>query len=297
MSDGRGRPPRRVYALLAVMVLVWSVNFVVAKVTLREFPPLLLGALRFTVAGLVIAPVYVWRTMTEAHQAVERGAAARLLGIGLIGVGLNQLMFLLGLVRTSVAHASILICITPVFVLLLSAAAQHERITGKKLAALALAVSGILVLQGRSLFGSPGSVLGDLFVVLAALTFAFFTVAGKSVRSEFDSLTIITFAYTGSAVLLSPVTVWLSMEFDYSRVSVWGWVAVLYMAIFPSLVAYMIYYHALRYLAASRIAMLGYLQPLLATSLAVAFIGERVTPSLVVGGLLVVAGVVWAERS
>ncbi|MCC6536139.1 MAG: DMT family transporter [Bryobacterales bacterium] len=277
------------------MVLVWSANFVVAKNALSQFSPLMLGALRFTCGGLFILPIYLWRK--RGQPLPDLRASWKVLGIGLLGVGLNQFLFLLGLVRTTVAHSAILIAMTPMMVLLLSAWVGHERITRTKLVGLALAMSGVGVLQGRALLGGHGSMLGDLFVLLAGLTFAMFTVAGKEIRERYDGLTINTFAYTGSAVLLAPVTLWLAAGTDFSRVRWTGWLSVVYMAIFPSVIAYLIFYHALRFMPSSQLSRLAYLQPFLATCFAVPLLGERVTPSLVAGGALVLAGVFWTERT
>lgn len=296
MSDdaGGGSSRSRLHALLALMVFVWSVNFVVAKNALAELPPLMLGALRFTGGGLFILPIFLWSRRGTAKPALS--TSWKLLALGLVGVGFNQLLFLLGLVRTTVAHAAILIAMTPVMVLFLSAWAGHERITSGKLVGLGLALSGVAVLQGRALLGGHGSMLGDLFVLLAGLTFAIFTVVGKEIRTRYDGLTINTFAYAGSAVLLSPFTIWMASRCDWSKVTWVGWTSVAYMAVFPSVVAYLIFYHALRYMPSTSVSRLAYLQPFLATLLAVPILGERVTASLVTGGALVLAGVFWAER-
>ena len=275
------------------MTLVWSVNFVVAKTALRQFSPLMLGALRFTVGGFVILPIYWWK---KRDVMTLLNPSWKVVAVGVIGVGLNQLIFLLGLVRTSVAHAAILIAMQPVLILFLSRWVGHEEITRAKLMGLALAIGGVIVLQGRALLGGEGSMLGDLFVVIAAFTFAIYTVAGKEIRGRYDGLTMTTLAYVGSAVFLSPVTLWLASGFDFSQVGWLGWASVLYIATFPSVVAYLIYYHALRFMPSTKVSRLTYLQPFIATAVAVPVLGEKITPSLVTGGALVLAGVFVTER-
>ena len=69
------------------MIFLWSSNFVVAKYALREIPPLLLGALRFTVAGLVILPWFVWRRMQASDPLKLKGDVLKLLLLGICGVG------------------------------------------------------------------------------------------------------------------------------------------------------------------------------------------------------------------
>ncbi|MEZ5352703.1 MAG: DMT family transporter [Bryobacteraceae bacterium] len=296
-SDTSAKTPASVYFLLAFMVFVWSINFIVAKHALREFPSLLLGTLRFTLAGLMLVPYYVWERRRHRVPLWETGGLVKLLAVGLVGVGANQLCFLLGLARTSVSHAAILFALTPMTVLLLSSAAGHERITRSKVAGILLAIAGVGLLQLRGQDQRGATLSGDLFILMAMLTFALFTVGGKSLRKDFDGVTINSFAYGGSALVLSPVTLWAAHRFDFSTVSAGAWAALFYMALFPSIIAYLIYYHALRYLGATRLSTLAYLQPVIATAFAVTLLGETITPSLMSGGALILAGVFAAERS
>jgi len=297
LNEPHRDPPAHVWVLLGLMVFLWSVNFIVAKRVLQEFHPVLAGALRFTFAGGLIWPLYWWRRHTRAPQKHDPKGKLRLVAIGVLGVGLNQLFFLVGLQRTSVAHAALVIAGTPVMVLLLSAWIGHEQIKTKKLVGLAIAISGVAWLQFSPSKSAGASVTGDLIVLGASITFALFTVFGKSIVMRYDSLTVNTYAYTGSAIVLSPVTLYFAWGADLTSVSWVAWACMLYMAIFPSLLCYMIYYYALGFMPATRISVLGYAQPVLATGMAVLLLGEHLSQSLVTGGLLVLAGVIFAERT
>jgi drug/metabolite transporter (DMT)-like permease len=288
--------PPHVWPLVGLMLFLWSINFVVAKVVLREFPPLLAGALRFTFAGAMIWPAYML-TRRRGAARLDRRSVIGLLGLGLLGVGLNQLFFLIGLVRTSVAHASILMVTIPVIVLLLGALFGHERLSARRIAGMCIAIAGVGALHlGPSASARAASGFGDLFVFLAALVFGLFTVFGKGLRERFDSMTINTFAYAGSAVVLLPVTLWHAWGFPFGSVSAGAWLGLVFMAVFPSLVCYMIFNYALSYIPPSRITSLTYLQPLLATFFAVVLLSEPVTGAVISGGLLVLLGVFLTQR-
>src|SRR5262245_13692641 len=126
------------------MVFFWSANYIVGKVALREFPPLLLSSIRVTIAGLVMLPLYIRRPDRSFKGARD---AARLLGLGLLGVVLNQLSFVFGLGRTTVAHASFIVSIGPVLVLLIAAALKQETVTRPKIMGMLLAMAGIAALK------------------------------------------------------------------------------------------------------------------------------------------------------
>lgn len=288
--------PRKLYSLIALMVVLWTLNFVIGKMALREFPALLAAGLRASLAGLLILPVYLATGFRQDRVRWTRADLPVLLFLGLVGVGLNQVFFLLGLQRTSVAHAAFLIALTPLMVLLLSAIAGHERLSATRLGGMGVAAAGAVLLQSRPGRGGEATLLGDLFILLASVTFALFTVVGKRATANHGPITINTFAYVGGGLLLAPVTIWESSRFAFAHVSVAGWASLFYMALFPSVVCYLIFYYALTWLPASRVAAFTYLQPPLATVLAVVFLGDPVTRSLAAGGALVLSGVWLAER-
>ena len=292
-----GRPSdRRLYVLLCLMVLFWSLNYVIVKVALREISPLLLACVRTIFAGAVILPIYFWKE--RANKDVWRWTEIRLLaGLGVCGVVLNQLLFVVGLSRTSVAHAAIIIALTPMQVLLLATAIGQEHMTRRKLAGMAIALGGVAILQLSRAQQSSVTVLGDVLMFLAALAFAIFTVFGKGVTKKYSGVVVNSFAYVGGAVVLLPLAVLEGSKVQLSNVSAQAWLGVLYMAVFSSVISYLIYYHGLTYIAASRVSAFSYLQPLVAIVLAIPLLHERVTPSLLAGGALVVTGVYVTERA
>lgn len=288
----------RLYSLIALMVFFWAMNFLIGKVALREFPPLFLAGMRVSLAGALILPVYLlMRRRDPTRMSWSRSELPRFLFLALMGVAVNQLSFVVGLNYTSVAHSSILMAQTPLFVLLLAAITGQERITAKRVAGMVTAIGGVAVLTATPAKASGAGLLGDAWIVMAALSFALFTVFGKQITARHGSVTVNMFAYVGGAILLSPATLWYARDFSFAQVSVKGWLSFVYMAVFPSLVCYLIFYYALTYIPASRVSVFSYLQPLLATSAAALLLGEPITAGLVIGGALVLAGVFIAERA
>jgi len=278
------------YSLITVMVLLWSGNFIVAKVALREFPPLLLMGVRSILAALLILPVYLFRP----RMHLGRRDVVRLIGIGIFGVALNQLFFVIGISCTTVTHAALMLGLTPVLVLLIAGSLKMERITVSKVAGMAVAISGVAILQTTHT-GAPSAV-GDSFIFLASLTFAVFTVMGKRSATTYDAITVNTFAYVGSAVALLPLTISQARTVPLAGISLTAWLCLLYMAAFASVLCYLIYYYAIRRMAPSRVSAFSYFQPLLASLMAVFWLGEQVSLSLVAGGAVIFTGVILVER-
>jgi drug/metabolite transporter (DMT)-like permease len=284
------------YSLIVLMTTLWAINFIVAKIALRELPPLLVIGIRSALAALAILPVYWWESRGRNGGRWTRQDLPVLIGLGLFGVALNQLFFVLGMSRTSVAHAALIIGLTPVLVLMIASAARLETLSAGRLLGMFTALAGVVLLQTGAGRGSGATLAGDAFIFLGAFTFALFTVGGKRVAHNFTSITLNTFAYAAAGLALAPVTLWKAASFPFENVSATAWASVAYMALVASVLCYLIYYHALTWIPASRVAAFSYVQPLLATVIAIPTLGERPTGALVAGGVLVLAGVIIAER-
>jgi len=273
------------------MVVVWSVNPVAAKIALRHMPAPLLVSVRTTIAALIVLP---W--LFQARRVVS---AVHWWKLALLGAGLqvgNQLIYVTSLSMTSIAHAAFIYSAVPVIILLLAASRGQEKITSKKLIGMFVCVVGAVWLAMDRSGGGDPSLQGDILLVGAGLLFAAFTVFGKQARQQYGAVVLNSIAYVSGAVLLQPV-IWIVYR-DFSLLSVpsEAWWAVSYMAVFPSVFGYLIYYWALGHVPASRIAGVQYLQPLTATSLGWVLLGESVSLNLGLAGAVILAGVYLAER-
>jgi drug/metabolite transporter (DMT)-like permease len=284
------------------MVVLWSANFIVAKVALREFPPLLLGALRIGLAGIFLALAYWRQARARGAQFRPRGDLALLVFLAICIVG-NQFLFLIGLNRTTVAHSALIIGVGPIFVLLIAATMGLERLTLRKIAGMAIALGGVAMLAHQaSVQGAPeaergeATLTGDAVTAVACILFSMFAVYGKRATERHSTVAVNGFAYVGGAALLAPLMLWQGRDFPFAHVSPAGWGSLVYMALFPSVICYLIYYYALSHISASRVSAFIYLEPVIATVLAVAFLGERITAPLVAGGTVIFTGVCLTER-
>jgi drug/metabolite transporter (DMT)-like permease len=289
------------YALIFLMVAFWSGNYIAGKIALREFSPMLLAGLRIGFAGVTMLPLYLWervaRPPSRPPHATSLPHIVRLLLLGLLGVTLNQVLFIVGLSRTSVAHAAILIGLTPIQVLIIAGLRGQERITARKALGMAIALAGVAILKAfEPATGAGATWIGDGVVLLAGLCFALFTVFGKEVTAQYSTITMNTYAYVGGAVALLPLTLWEAARQPLAQVSTGAWLAAIYMALFPSVIAYLIYYHALAHMTASRVSAFSYLQPVFASIMGVAILGETLGTPVIAGGAVILGGVYLAER-
>ena len=284
-----------VYFLLSLMVLAWSANFLIAKFTLRELPPFALLFLRVVLSNVILLGLALRRS--EKRPRLREGDWRWFALLGFFGIALNQLGFTLGVFYTTLAHSSLIISLTPIFVLILATRMKLETLTGMKVAGMMVSFGGVAVLTLEHGFAATSpTFLGDLITLGGSVAFALYTVYSKQVSQRYDTLSLTVFSYAAGLVFVVPLTGWELLEVNWHAVSWRAWAGVAYMAAVASVVAYMIFYFALSRIAASRVIAFSYLQPVLVTLLGIVVLGEKLTPYLLSGGTMVLVGVYLAER-
>jgi drug/metabolite transporter (DMT)-like permease len=286
----------RLYGMIAFMIVSWALNFVIGKIALREIPALVLPGLRIAFATILLIPIYLWDARRRPRLRFTWADAPRLAIVALCGITFNQFFFIAGLSRTSVGHMAVFISLAPIFVLAIAAATGQERLTGAKIGGVLVAASGVVILESSRASGAESTALGDLLALLGTLAFAVYTVAGKDLSSRYGSIPINMLAYGVGTVTLLPLTWVYRSGFHLLQMSAVAWWSLTYMVVFSSVAAYLIYYHALTYISASRLSMFTYAEPVIAAFLGFLILGEPVTWAFVAGGALVLSGVWVAER-
>ncbi|MBI2955882.1 MAG: EamA family transporter [Acidobacteria bacterium] len=294
-----------VYFLLILMVLAWAANFIVAKWALEELPPFSLLFLRVLMSNALFLALYfsLRRPRQPGASAPNRPADLRagwpwFALLGLFGIAGNQTGFTVGIHYTTVAHSALIISLTPILVLILAVRMRLESLTLLKVLGMGLSFTGVAILVSEHGFGSDSPTFhGDLITLGGSAAFALYTVYGKRIADRYDTLTFNTFTYLAGGLFIVPIAGWQLFRTDWQQVSWQGWLGAAYMAGIASVAAYLIFYYALSKLSATRVITFTYLQPVLATLLAVAFLGEQPTKHVVLGGTLVLVGVYLAERA
>lgn len=306
-SSGRAPSRAAIAASIAIIVIVWAVNFIAAKIGTQYLPPLAMASFRVVIAGAVMVPIYFFCVrmprFAEAAEFRRRGFAARDLWIffylGFFGVTVNQLCFTVGLHFTSVSHAAVIVGLGPLYILVLAVLFRLERATGHKVVGMLIALIGIAVLASENgISVHSASLEGDAITMTGSIGFAVYVVLGKRLAGKYDSLTMTAFNHFAGALIVLPIAI-------IEAANLYGpgnwpipwqaWVAVLYMAVFGSALAYVFYFWLLRYLEASQLSAFTYLLPVLAAAFGIRWLGEKGSWGQVLGGVLALGGVYWIE--
>jgi drug/metabolite transporter (DMT)-like permease len=215
----------------------------------------------------------------------------------LLGVVLNQWLFVKGLSLTTVINASLLGTTIPVFTLLVSILLRNDRASLRRVFGIVLAAAGIVYLIGpdRADF-SQSSRIGDLLIITNSLCYGTYLAISKDLVSRYSALTVITWIFIVGCVPTVPVGALSLAQVSLASVPVAVWLAVLYIILVPTVGAYYLNSWALARVPPSTVAVYIYLQPLIAFALAPLLLGEKLSWRIFIASALVFAGVIVVTR-
>jgi drug/metabolite transporter (DMT)-like permease len=310
METSSGRAPGRtaIGASIGFVILIWTINFIAAKIGLRSLPALTLATFRVVVAGLLMIPCYLFCSRLPAFSRAARNTRRALgmrdiwtfLYMGFFGVTVNQVCFTAGLRYTSVSHASVIVGMGPIYTLVFAVLFKLETASWRKAVGMAVAFAGIAVMASENgLSARSPSILGDAITMSGSIGFALYMVLGKRFGGRYDPLTMTAFSHISGALIVMPVAIQrafaLGSTENWRAVPWTGWAAIFYMAIFSSAIAYVIYFWLLSHLEASQLSAFTYLLPVTATLLGIVWLGEKGSLVQALGGILALSGVYWIE--
>jgi drug/metabolite transporter (DMT)-like permease len=278
---------------LTVNVLISSATFLVAKATVRDFPPLTLVLFRF-----VLATALLWPLVRVLRRGVRIAPAdrGRIWVLGICGVTLNQGLFLVALQWASASHAALLYALTPALVQILAARAG-PRPGARQIAGIALAFAGVLLLLlQRGLHFERHSVLGDAVLLVAVLAWSIYLERSRVLIARYGPLVVTAEALLKGTVVYLPVGIIASIGFHPGAVSAGAWSGLFYLAWLTSAINYIIWLWGIEFLGPGTIALFTNLQPVIAAGLARVFLHEALPGGFVLSAALVLGGVWIAQR-
>jgi drug/metabolite transporter (DMT)-like permease len=283
--------PLRLHAALFAVAFLFSTNYLISKIGMREIAPLSFAWLR--VAGTAIALSFL-----TGRDRLPAGEGWRMTLFALTGVVLNQSLFLAGLAYTTVAVAAILITTIPVFTLAVAVVLGRDRLSTHRLGGIVVAGAGaLLVVGGASISGSWRSVAGAAMIVCNCLSYAVYLVISKPAMQRLSARAVVARMFALGTVLLFPISAHSLWHQRWTEVSPAAWLALALVIAGPSTAAYLVNAWTLRHAESSVVAAYTYVQPVIATFLGAVFLGEHIQPVVAVAALLIFGGVWLASKN
>jgi drug/metabolite transporter (DMT)-like permease len=304
------RFPFLTHGALLFTAMVWGGTFVAIKYLLDQLGAVGVVFLRIVPASLCFALVLVLTVAPSPTNNVRtRGIPTfppavwkRLVIVAICGGVVNNVALAYGQGYISAAMASLLATSNPIFTAIFSRILIGEPLTRRKLAGIALACSGFLVVlflgQGDGASFSVDNAIGMLIVIAAPLGWAIYTVISKPLLIEYEPHVVAGVTTIMSMLLLIPVfAIEPAFIAKLPEVSMRGWLAVVAMSVFAIFLCYIIWYRSLRSLEPTQVAVYLYLVPFFGVLWAWLLLGESITIWLLLGGATIISGVIVTNSS
>ena len=217
----------------------------------------------------------------------------------LTGVTLNLAFFFLGIKLTQAINAAFLVASVPIFTILAAHFYLKEKFNSRLILASAIAFAGVALIIGKPQTNATlTEIIGNLLLLLATLSWVAHEIFAKKLLKTYDGGTIAFYSMALGSFTFLPLAL---LEFVknpnwINQVTLSGFLGILYGIFFASLFAYWAWQKGLSLLPAGQAAFFFYLDPISGTILAIILLGEKLTPQLVTGGLLISLGIILVEH-
>jgi drug/metabolite transporter (DMT)-like permease len=279
--------------MLIAMATIWGVNYSVIKFGVRTFSPLVFNGVRIPIAALL----QLGGSRYQHNPALGWGDRARLIALGMIGNGLYQVLFIIGVSRTRVATAALVMAATPALIAILGHLHGSERSAERSWGGIVLQLIGV----GSVAFGASGgragtdSLLGVVLVLGGSMSWAVYSIAIRPYANRIPELQLGGYTMLGGALVAVAAAFRLFPAVEWGNLPLRAWLAVAYSAVAALVVAYLFWYRGVRAIGPTRTSMYGNLQPLIAMAVAWLALHEQPTVWQLTGATLIMSGLVLAR--
>jgi drug/metabolite transporter (DMT)-like permease len=285
-------------SLLMIMGTVfWAGAFITGKMGVHLLSPLVLTFLRMALAAAIIFPIMIhvekdnWKIKREDVKYVIATAT-----VGMIGY---HVFFFYALRYTDASKAAMINAINPLLTAILAAVFLKEKLSTRKAAFIMIAFVGVLLTLSDWNMNNIINFnfnIGDLLMLSGSVLWAVYAIIVKKVLHRFTPLKLTSYTFLAAAVIVFPFAVHDLVRIDFAVTGLMPFMAILYMAIFPSVLGYTIQQMAIKDLGVARTALFINLVPVFSTIFAVVFLGEKLVMLNIASGALIIFSVIMFTR-
>ncbi|HEX8289469.1 MAG TPA: DMT family transporter [Pyrinomonadaceae bacterium] len=280
-------------ALLAVQITFGSLP-VIGKIVLKIIPSLALVGFRVGITAVALYFVQRYRGNLLLENKADYW---RFVILSFFGVTLNQILFITGLSLTKASNTSLLAVTIPIFALSFSAVLGIEKIQKIKIVGIVLAALGVvLLIDPRKASFSSETTLGDILIIINSFSYGIYVSISKEIITRNGAIKSIAWVFIFSSVICMPLGLYSLSGINLEIVSPLIWFLIFYIAIVATLTPYLLNAWALARVNPSTVAVFIYLQPLIGFFLAIVFLDEKLTFTVIAAALLIFAGVFFVTK-
>jgi drug/metabolite transporter (DMT)-like permease len=280
------------HLLLVIVVLTWGANFGIVKSAYDYVPPLLFGALRFTITGILLLAATFWQ---EREIRIQKEDLGKIVLVGALGLGLYQVLWSLGLNLTSPSNSALILSTQPLLGLLYIDLMKKEPVGKQQYWGMLLALLGVVLVMLKptaELHFSLETLPGDLLTLVAGFCSAiFFSVWSKPLLKTYSPLRLMSYC-----MIIGSLVLWIAFPFSTQPViwsQVWEntWWSMGYAVLFSGMLGHVLWYEGLGRIGITKSMVYLYFIPIWAVLFNILMMGEKIFPQQILGGILILLGV------
>jgi drug/metabolite transporter (DMT)-like permease len=286
------------YVKLLLMAFFWGGTFIAGRVVVRDVEPCSAAFLRFAIASVLLAAI-AWR-QERRSMLLRADQILPVVVLGLSGIFAYNILFMKGLKLIEAGRASMIIANNPILIALCSAFFFKEKLTPIRLAGILVSISGAVVVISR---GHPGSLFrggigpGEIMIFGCVACWVTFSLVGKAVMRRLGPLPSVTYAVLVGTLALAWPAFAEGLAGKMAAYRVRDWVSLAFLGVLGTVVGFVWFYQGIQKIGAMRTGLFISFVPISAVFLAFLILGEPITASLLVGTVLVTAGVCMTNRT
>lgn len=275
--------------------LLWGINYVAVKSVLDVLPENSFLLIRFT-ASVTLLLLYV--AITGEGMLIQKQDIAKVLLLGVMGVGLYNIIWTAGIHLTTASNAALIVSTSPLFTQLYMQLTGKEKVKGRRWLFTLIAFSGLFLMisssPGARLSMDSSFFMGNILVLAATLLFTFYTVYAKPLLRSYSPVKLNALAMTAGLPVLA-VYCMFSGPMDISSLSGEVSLKLLYIIVLGTAAAYICWYEGIKKTGPVKVILFHYIVPVSSMILGAAFLNEAVSPVQIAGGILALGGIMAAR--
>lgn len=272
---------------------IWGGMYVVSKVVLEVIPPFTLLTIRLALGIFALGIIISLR----AKVSMAGKQRWQIFLVGVVGYGISLGFQFVGTKLSTASNGSLVTSATPAFILLFAPLLLAEKTTPRRVIALAISTLGVIaVIDPRTAELSPSLFWGNMSLLAAALTWALYSVLVRKITQATDVVTSTTIMLAGGLPTGILFSAWEIKTQSIGVVTPGIIGGILFLGVISTAVAMFLWNFAFAELPAAVASLTFFAQPVVGSVLGAVFLGEKITPLFLVGGLLVASGLLIASR-
>ena len=282
-----------------IAVLLANIFFGINYITIKFIVPSKIGAPALNVCRVTGSLLLFWSLyfIKPSKAGIEKKDIPRFVLCAITGIALNQTLFVKGLSLTSAIHASLLALVTPILIIFIAAWILKEKLTWLKIIGIILGISGavILILMKDVSHTASNIVLGDILVILNAISYAFYFVLVKPLMLKYSPVHVIRWVFTIGLLFILPYGYHSLMATNWQIFTNSDWIYFVFVITGATFFAYLFNIFGVAVIGASATGSYIYTQPVFAAIIAIIFTGENYDWIKFAATILIFSGVYLAN--